>query len=656
MLRKAPSTTIWPDGTEPKRFVLANEASGSVYAADAKTVRLLDHLDGRTGDAQAAERAGLEPREAEEIAKALIANGLVIADGATQAPQKRRRPWETRLVFFRLDLLDIAPLVDRVAPVLSPVFTGFGFIVWLGVLGVALFGLIAEPEAVRDALLTLPEMSWQTAIALVLAFTVLKAIHELGHAAALRIFADAEGVRLGPIRSGIAFFAGLPFPFTDATAAWKLRSRYRRAAIGIAGVYLESWVAAAAAILWSQVTPGELQTFLIQLLLVGGFSTLFFNLNPLVRLDGYYIFCDLAGLPNLATRAALAARGAGLWLLGGRTAAGGKAGYLCYLLLSYAYRWVIFVGIFWIAYAIDLRLAWVVAGISVMTLVVRPLMTLSGELRRQPIQWRRATLTAGGLAAVVAAFAVPLPDAEHIDGRLIRHRVEVVRANDDALLSQLATLPTAQSPIVVLENKELQLTLAEMQADQALLAGQLRSLLGGDATERRIVESERNRLSEQIAETEGRIAALTVAMPETALWEPEDAPKLAGAWVAAVENRVLGRIALPAEPHLLAHIDQARSDLGDHLRDGDAIAFRPVVRPRCTATALARGFAPVVEDGVLSYSVMADLPTESRCWADLPAGSAVVLRVVKRDAPLALQLYDRARRLAQNRLPRELSQ
>ncbi|MEM1385821.1 MAG: hypothetical protein AAGG06_19555, partial [Pseudomonadota bacterium] len=212
------------------------------------------------------------------------------------------------------------------------------------------------------------------------------------------------------------------------------------------------------------------------------------------------------------------------------------------------------------------------------------------------------------------------------------------------------------SPIVVLENKELQLTLAEMQADQALLAGQLRSLLGGDATERRIVESERNRLSEQIAETEGRIAALTVAMPETALWEPEDAPKLAGAWVAAVENRVLGRIALPAEPHLLAHIDQARSDLGDHLRDGDAIAFRPVVRPRCTATALARGFAPVVEDGVLSYSVMADLPTESRCWADLPAGSAVVLRVVKRDAPLALQLYDRARRLAQNRLPRELSQ
>jgi putative peptide zinc metalloprotease protein len=46
-----------------------------------------------------------------------------------------------------------------------------------------------------------------------------------------------------------------------------------------------------------------LRGILFNVMLVAGVSTLVFNLNPLMRLDGYYIFSDLIEVPNLAQRA-----------------------------------------------------------------------------------------------------------------------------------------------------------------------------------------------------------------------------------------------------------------------------------------------------------------------------------------------------------------
>src|SRR6185369_14474570 len=61
-------------------------------------------------------------------------------------------------------------------------------------------------------------------------------------------------------------------------------------------------------------------TILHNAVVMGSVVTLFFNANPLMRFDGYYVLSDLAGLPNLATRSrSWMSRAFGWLLLGAKS-------------------------------------------------------------------------------------------------------------------------------------------------------------------------------------------------------------------------------------------------------------------------------------------------------------------------------------------------
>src|SRR5690606_314306 len=111
--------------------------------------------------------------------------------------------------------------------------------------------------------------------------------------------------------------------------------------------------AAVAAILWAFATPGWGREVLFQTVLVVGVSSLLFNANPLVRLDGYYVMSDLLGIHNLQQRGRLAARDIAQRLLG-QGPAGAWQGWrpALWFLGSTAYRWTIYLGVIWIAYGL----------------------------------------------------------------------------------------------------------------------------------------------------------------------------------------------------------------------------------------------------------------------------------------------------------------
>ena len=75
-------------------------------------------------------------------------------------------------------------------------------------------------------------------------WAISKVIHETGHAVAARY----HGVQVGKI--GILFFFMAPLAYVDVTDAWKLKSRWSRVQIALAGIYLELAVAAIAAWAW----------------------------------------------------------------------------------------------------------------------------------------------------------------------------------------------------------------------------------------------------------------------------------------------------------------------------------------------------------------------------------------------------------------------
>ena len=197
----------------------------------------------------------------------------------------------------------------RVEPGLRWALGGFGFIAWLIVVAVGAAYVATDwPRFVHgfDGILARDNWLW-----LFVVWAVLKIIHEFSHG----IFCRHFGAAVREI--GVIFILFVPMGYVDATASLGLPSKWRRMMVSAAGLYAEFFVAALAAIAWAHTGPGQVATALHNAVVTGTMATLFFNANPLMRFDGYYLLSDALEIPNLATRGRAWFQRTLLWLLTG---------------------------------------------------------------------------------------------------------------------------------------------------------------------------------------------------------------------------------------------------------------------------------------------------------------------------------------------------
>ena len=64
----------------------------------------------------------------------------------------------------------------------------------------------------------------------------------------------------------------------------------------------EIFIAAIACMIWVAAEPGPLQYHAGNVIISATLHTLLFNINPLMRFDGYYMLADWLEIPNLATQ------------------------------------------------------------------------------------------------------------------------------------------------------------------------------------------------------------------------------------------------------------------------------------------------------------------------------------------------------------------
>ncbi len=128
-------------------------------------------------------------------------------------------------------------------------------------------------------------------------------VHELGHLAACQRWQCPHG----PLGFGLYFF--MPVFYVDVTAAWRL-SRHQRAVVDLGGIYLQLLCVP---LFWVGFLVTHNPTFLCAILMTD--ILILGNLDPLMKLDGYWLLSDLTGVPNLHTRAGEGIRSAVLWLL-----------------------------------------------------------------------------------------------------------------------------------------------------------------------------------------------------------------------------------------------------------------------------------------------------------------------------------------------------
>ena len=180
----------------------------------------------------------------------------------------------------------------------------------------------------------------------ILIFT--KTIHEFGHGLMCKHF----GGECHEI--GFMFLVLMPAMYCNTSDSWILPNRWHRIAIGAAGMYVEIFMAAVCTFIWWFTHPCWLHYFCLNLMFISSFSTIVFNLNPLLRYDGYYMLSDLLEIPNLSQKSksaflsTLRVNLLGMEPINQRQLPQRNIEvFAIYSVLSFVYRWVVMIAIFW---------------------------------------------------------------------------------------------------------------------------------------------------------------------------------------------------------------------------------------------------------------------------------------------------------------------
>jgi len=119
-------------------------------------------------------------------------------------------------------------------------------------------------------------------------------IHEMAHGYVCKFYGgDVHDI-------GVALLYFMPAFYCDTTDALLFPSKWHRLWVLFAGMYIEAIICALATGLWVASYPDTLlHELAYKLMLFTGVSTIFFNINPLRKIDGYYALASYLEIPEL---------------------------------------------------------------------------------------------------------------------------------------------------------------------------------------------------------------------------------------------------------------------------------------------------------------------------------------------------------------------
>lgn len=573
---------------------------------------------------------------------------------------------------IRIPLWDPDRFLERTLPYVRP---------WFGVPGVLAFCLLGA-VALALALIHFPELtgnlddrvlSANNLLLLWLCFPVIKLLHELGHAYAVK----AGGGEVHDM--GILLLVFMPVPYVEASAANGFRSKRQRVLVGAAGMLTELFLSAVAMVVWAAAEPGLLRAVAFNVMLIAGVSTVVFNANPLLRFDGYYILADLIEMPNLAQRGNQYWRYlAEKYLFRMRDAEpprltpGERAWLRGYTPLAFVYRMTVLVAI--IAYVAGewffigvLLAAWGVATMLGLPLA-KTLGYLSGLPRAQGAR-RRALTTVAMITAslVIFVLVVPLPLRTQTEGVVWLPEEAQVRAGTSGFVRTVLLPPGAVvrpgTAVVQAEDPTLAAQIAVSEAKLDELDARLDSQRFEERVPAELTRQEIARESASLArlqERTGQLVARSAASGRFVIERPDDLPgrfmrqgeligyvaqdartlvravvsqddiDLVRAGVVRAEVRLADRISVVYPAQLVREVPAARDQLPSAAlssQGGGAIAADP--RDTQGARALASSFQ-------FDLALPADVMSASY-------GGRAYVRFTHAPEPLASQWYRRVR-------------
>jgi putative peptide zinc metalloprotease protein len=414
-------------------LVLSDKITGQHMRLVARAERIWRAMDGRRTVHEIWQDIGTGPTQSEifEWVMSLVSAGMLLSDHeldpkhlTDRGIRKRNQLLEAKAagpLAIKVSLFDPSALINFVAPFTRPIFTPIG--------GIAIAVLILS--ALITAALNWPSLagavdrnflSQSGLIGLALAYPLLKIVHEFAHGLLVHKFG-------GEVRDcGVMFLIFFPVPYVDASDSNAFPDKRARMLVAAGGVLAELTVASLSLFLWLNMEQGFERAILFNFMVIGSISTIFFNGNPLLKFDSYFVLADWLEIPNLAQRSSEFVQDRFLArVLGLRREvfpAQGEAPILAtYGMASMAYRWVLTVTITLIVSRMFFVLGILLAiwsaimsfGIPLKKMIKKGYQMSRSQNRIGPAFWR--TLTALAVLFILL-FVVRFPFSANGEGQV----------------------------------------------------------------------------------------------------------------------------------------------------------------------------------------------------------------------------------------------
>lgn len=534
LLRRRPDLEVRQQSYLGRRYwVIKDPLSLKYYRFEEEEYAILEMLDGQSDLAEIQRRfeRRFAPQkitlgELHQLMGMLHRSSLVVSDAPGQGDRllERRRSRTrretlaaaTNVLSLRFRLFDPDELLGRLDRYLgwlfSPACAAAGLL--LAVAALVLLG--AQFDVFRSKLPAFDSFfasgNW---IWLAVALAVTKILHEFGHGLACKRFGGECH------EMGVMLLVLTPCLYCDVSDSWMLPSKWKRAAIGAAGMYVEVLLASVCTFLWWFTQPGLLHYLCLNVMFVCSVSTLAFNANPLLRFDGYYILSDLTEIPNLRQKASSTLRRhLAAWCLGIAAPPDPflpqrrQLFFAVYAVAAAVYRWVVALAILWFLNLVfkpyGLRvIGQLIAIVALYGLVVHPLWQLTQFLRvpgRMDRVRKPRLVAASVVAAALLGAVLFLPTPHYVRCTLYLEPRDTASVYVEtpgqlqAVHARSGDWIRAGQPLLTLDNIDIHLAVTRSEGEKRQLESKLRGL------RQRAFEDET--AARQIAEVEQAIVSL----------------------------------------------------------------------------------------------------------------------------------------------------
>ena len=459
-----------------------------------------------------------------------IEDGAKLFERNQKQNRKKVKASLLNIFFLKVPLVDPDALLNKLRWLIACLISKPFALVWLLTVIVAAKYGVENFDALKDSaqgFLSPSNIGW------VYVCTVfVKLLHEFGHASVVKRYG-------GEVHTlGVMFMLLVPLPYVDATASWSFRKKSRRILVGAAGMLTEFLIASIALILWANLGGGILKNLAYNVIIMASVSTVLFNINPLMRFDGYYMLTDLLDMPNLQQRSVqhlkyLLER----YIFFKRDAEpvaetwSERFVYFLYGICSSVYRIFLFTGFIVAISQHYLLLSFFMGILLCLTMVIMPVGRFLKYIFASPglalVRSRAVILTVLFFGSVFAfLFNVPVPDTFKAPGVMEARTYENAIVGESGLVDRIYHyadgLVHKGDTLMLLKNQELEYQLEEKRAQLREATLSYYQALESAPENMLPIEKRIGALKQELEKLEEDRSKLAVIAPVGGIWDLKD--------------------------------------------------------------------------------------------------------------------------------------